>query len=79
MMFASVCHLNYAKLTSQRSLEFDSTVFLFRRRRRNKSEGAAYSEGEKVVRRNSPFELDSEMDFPALGSSCDSKVGICKV
>ncbi|XP_042209776.1 uncharacterized protein LOC121857730 isoform X2 [Homarus americanus] len=45
------------------------------RRRRNKSEGAAHSEGEKPNHHRSSFEIDSEMDFPTLGSSCDSKMG----
>lgn len=45
------------------------------RRRRNKSEGAAYSEGEKLDHHSSSFEIDSEMDFPTLGSSCESKMG----
>ncbi|MPC35174.1 uncharacterized protein E2C01_028592 [Portunus trituberculatus] len=43
------------------------------RRRRNKSEGAAHSEGDRVDPHSSSFEIDSEMDFPTLGSSCDSK------
>nr|XP_053650416.1 uncharacterized protein LOC128700948 isoform X2 [Cherax quadricarinatus] len=45
------------------------------RRRRNKSEGAAHSERDKMQHHSSSFEIDSEMDFPALGSSCDSKNG----
>ncbi|XP_050737588.1 uncharacterized protein LOC127009028 isoform X1 [Eriocheir sinensis] len=43
------------------------------RRRRNKSEGAAHSEGDRADPHSSSFEIDSEMDFPTLGSSCDSK------
>lgn len=46
-----------------------------RRRRRNKSEGAAHSEGDRAEHHSSSFEIDSEMDFPTLGSSCESKVG----
>ena len=49
---------------------------LSRRRRRNKSEGAAHSEGERADTHGSSFEINSEMDFPTLGSSCDSKVMI---
>lgn len=53
----------------------EGIVFSFqRRRRRNKSEGAAHSEGDRVDPHSSSFEIDSEMDFPTLGSSCDSKV-----
>lgn len=48
--------------------------FFLRRRRRNKSEGAAHSEGDRADPHSSSFEIDSEMDFPTLGSSCDSKV-----
>lgn len=51
----------------------DDVCFL-RRRRRNKSEGAAHSEGDRADPHSSSFEIDSEMDFPTLGSSCDSKV-----
>ncbi|KAK7075839.1 hypothetical protein SK128_009487 [Halocaridina rubra] len=45
------------------------------RRRRNKSEGAAYIAKEKRDHHGSGFEIDSEMDFPTLGSSCESKSG----
>ncbi|XP_068244292.1 uncharacterized protein [Palaemon carinicauda] len=50
-----------------------------RRRRRNKSEGAAVqSVGEKLDHHGSSFEIDSEMDFPTLGSSCESKAGFAE-
>ncbi|XP_045614364.1 uncharacterized protein [Procambarus clarkii] len=45
------------------------------RRRRNKSEGAPNIEGDKPDHHCSSFEIDSEMDFPTLGSSCESKAG----
>lgn len=45
------------------------------RRRRNKSDGAAHCEGDKAELHSSSFEIDSEMDFPTLGTSCDSKTG----
>ncbi|XP_068244293.1 uncharacterized protein [Palaemon carinicauda] len=49
------------------------------RRRRNKSEGAAVqSVGEKLDHHGSSFEIDSEMDFPTLGSSCESKAGFAE-
>ncbi|XP_064115740.1 uncharacterized protein LOC135221803 isoform X4 [Macrobrachium nipponense] len=50
-----------------------------RRRRRNKSEGAAvHNVGEKLDHHGSSFEIDSEMDFPTLGSSCESKAGFAE-
>lgn len=51
------------------------TCSLNRRRRRNKSEGAVHSEVDRAEHHSSSFEIDSEMDFPTLGSSCESKVG----
>lgn len=45
------------------------------RRRRNKSEGAVHSEVDRAEHHSSSFEIDSEMDFPTLGSSCESKPG----
>merc|ERR1711962_369020 len=48
------------------------------RRRRNKSEGAAaavsHADIERVEKLGSSFEINSEMDFPSLGSSAESKV-----
>ncbi|CAL4092723.1 unnamed protein product [Meganyctiphanes norvegica] len=48
------------------------------RRRRNKSEGAAaavsHTDIEKEDKLGSSFEINSEMDFPSLGSSAESKV-----
>lgn len=48
------------------------------RRRRNKSEGATCSLRERHDQPGSSFEIDSEMDFPTLGSSCESKSGFAE-